>query len=177
MEQPCLPAISFSTDRDRPSPGGTVFDPFCGSGTTPGPSFVFTSAKGDSDPNRFGLLAVRPDWIDNQSILGFVNPITEQCESTQALDLLLRAREAHKAAQDKNAASRYFMPLDEMNLARVEDWLSCTQTRRVTDGPSCSIPSRFIVRRSRWKRACTLRMARTRRCRCRRISSCLPTWW
>lgn len=104
-----------------------------------GSSFTFAAAKGKPDPSRFALVAVRPDWIDNQSILGFVNPITEQYESTQALDLILRARKAHEAAPDKKAAPRYFMLLDEMNLARIEhyfsDWLSCTESRReVGDG-------------------------------------------
>jgi 5-methylcytosine-specific restriction endonuclease McrBC GTP-binding regulatory subunit McrB len=80
------------------------------------------------------LVAVRPDWIDNQSILGFVNPITNRYESTQALDLILRAHAALEASTDKAAAARHFMLLDEMNLARVEhyfsDWLACTESRR-----------------------------------------------
>jgi 5-methylcytosine-specific restriction endonuclease McrBC GTP-binding regulatory subunit McrB len=113
--------------------------PVSGGTPAPGSSFVFALAKGKPDPTRFALVAVRPDWIDNQSILGFVNPITEQYESTQALDLILRARQAFDAAPDKNAAPRYFMLLDEMNLARVEhyfsDWLSCTESRRLrSDG-------------------------------------------
>jgi hypothetical protein len=100
-----------------------------------GDKFVFSPAKGAPDPKRFALVAVRPDWIDNQSILGFVNPITESYESTQALDLILRANQALTAASDKTAAPRYFMLLDEMNLARVEhyfsDWLSCAESRRL----------------------------------------------
>jgi EVE domain len=100
-----------------------------------GDKFVLSPAKGAADPKRFALVAVRPDWIDNQSILGFVNPITESYESTQALDLILRANQALTAASDKPAAPRYFMLLDEMNLARVEhyfsDWLSCAESRRL----------------------------------------------
>jgi len=99
-----------------------------------GDSFVFVSSYGEPDPTRFALVAVRPDWIDNQSILGFVNPITNQYESTQALDLILRAHAALEGSSDKAAAPRYFMLLDEMNLARVEhyfsDWLACTESRR-----------------------------------------------
>ena len=53
---------------------------------------MFVQGKGSIDVTRFALVAVRPDWIDNQSILGFVNPITERYGSTQALDLILRAR-------------------------------------------------------------------------------------
>ena len=108
-------------------------------GTPPaGAGFVFRATKGAPDPARFALVAVRPDWIDNQSILGFVNPITEKYELTQALDLILRARAAHEFAADKAAAPRHFMLLDEMNLARVEhyfsDWLACTESRRYGSG-------------------------------------------
>ena len=101
---------------------------------TTGDKFVFMPAKGPSNPDRFALVAVRPDWIDNQSILGFVNPITTTYESTRALDLVLRADAALNSAADKAAAPRFFMLLDEMNLARVEhyfsDWLACTESRR-----------------------------------------------
>jgi len=99
-----------------------------------GDTFIFVPPKGPPDPTRFALVAVRPDWIDNQSILGFVNPITEKYESTQALDLILRARNALNGAPEEAKAPRYFMLLDEMNLARVEhyfsDWLACTESRR-----------------------------------------------
>ncbi|HLZ83493.1 MAG TPA: hypothetical protein VKQ54_07980 [Caulobacteraceae bacterium] len=99
-----------------------------------GPQFVFTPKGGAPNPDRFALVAVRPDWIDNQSVLGFVNPITNEYESTQALDLILSADAAWKAVPAKDQAPRYFMLLDEMNLARVEyyfsDWLACTESRR-----------------------------------------------
>ena len=65
-----------------------------------------TPTTGSPDPKRFALVAVRPDWIDNQSILGFVNPITEQYESTQALDLILRADRSLHAASNKTAAPK-----------------------------------------------------------------------
>jgi hypothetical protein len=104
------------------------------SSATTGGSFVFVPATRTPDRSRFALVAVRPDWIDNQSVIGFVNPITNQYESTQALDLILRANKALGVSTDKNAAPRHFMLLDEMNLARVEhyfsDWLACVESRR-----------------------------------------------
>ena len=107
-----------------------------------GHNFVFRSPAGPPDPARFALVAVRPDWTDNQSILGFVNPITERYESTQALDLILRANVALEAAEPASAAPRYFMLLDEMNLARVEhyfsDWLACSESRRLKPDGSIS---------------------------------------
>jgi hypothetical protein len=72
---------------------------------TTGDSFVFVSSRGEPDPTRFAMVAVRPDWIDNQSILGFVNPITSKYESTQALDLILRAHAALEASSNKAAAT------------------------------------------------------------------------
>ena len=104
-------------------------------------AFVFEAAQGPLDPTRFALVAVRPHWTDHQSILGFVNPITERYESTQALELVLRADRALRASPVKAAAPRYFMLLDEMNLARVEhyfsDWLACSESRR--PGPDGSV--------------------------------------
>lgn len=101
-----------------------------------GDTYTFaTGEQLETDPEKFALVAVRPDWIDNQSILGFINPITEHFESTQALDLILRASAARLEAEDSNEAPRHFMLLDEMNLARVEhyfsDWLACTESRRL----------------------------------------------
>ncbi len=104
--------------------------------------FVFMPTKGPPDPTRFALVAVRPDWTDHQSILGFVNPITERYESTQALDLVLRAGQTLHATDEKPSALRHFMLLDEMNLARVEhyfsDWLACSESRRIADDGSIS---------------------------------------
>lgn len=100
----------------------------------PGDAFVFEEPKTE-DPDRFALVAVRPDWIDNQSILGFVNPLTGKYESTKALDIILRAHDAVNSSKTPLSADRYFMLLDEMNLARVEhyfsDWLACTESRRL----------------------------------------------
>ena len=122
-------------------------------------SFVFTPSKGIPDPTRFALVAVRPDWTDHQPILGFVNPITERYESTQALDLVLRAERALGEAQEKPLAPRYFMLLDEMNLARVEhyfsDWLACSESRRLRPDGSIS-QQKIPLHRSKDKMEMTL---------------------
>lgn len=105
-------------------------------------TFVFMPGRGKPDRDRFALIAVRPDWIDNQSILGFVNPITDHYESTQALDLILKANQALQKETNKSISPRYFMLLDEMNLARVEhyfsDWLACVESRRYREDGSVS---------------------------------------
>ena len=98
-------------------------------------AYVIVPERGPADPNRFALIPVRPDWIDNQSVLGFVNPITNNYESTASLDLIMRADQALKANNGSASTDRYFMLLDEMNLAKVEhyfsDWLACTESRRI----------------------------------------------
>lgn len=77
--------------------------------------------------NRYLFLSVRPDWMDNNSLLGFYNPITEEYQTTELLKLLLRA--------SKDLTRPYFVIFDEMNLAKVEyyfsDFLSCLESRRV----------------------------------------------
>ena len=99
-----------------------------------GNAFVFEEQT-KKNSNNFALVPVRPDWIDNQSILGFVNPLTGGYESTQALDIILRANDELNATENRSDAERYFLLLDEMNLARVEhyfsDWLAATESRRV----------------------------------------------
>ncbi|WP_157648978.1 hypothetical protein [Burkholderia ubonensis] len=128
-----LVAEFYSRGLDQGSAGATRGAPKSGD------SFVFAPARGAPIRERFAMVAVRPDWIDNQSVLGFVNPITNQYESTQALDLILRAQRALDAMPEPTEAPRFFMLLDEMNLARVEhyfsDWLACTESRRyLSDG-------------------------------------------
>lgn len=103
-----------------------------------GSAFVFDEPIAENN-DRFALVAVRPDWIDNQSILGYVNPLTGRYESTQALDIILRAKDNQSTYPDPAQADRYFMLLDEMNLARVEhyfsDWLAASESRRIrSDG-------------------------------------------
>lgn len=99
-----------------------------------GDEFIFV-AEQEFSKSQFALVPVRPDWIDNQSVMGFVNPITAQYESTLALDLMLTASDILEKSTDKAAAPRFFMLLDEMNLARVEhyfsDWLACSESRRL----------------------------------------------
>ncbi|MED3957667.1 HI_0552 family protein [Priestia aryabhattai] len=95
---------------------------------------IITFNKGSVDyteanvrSNRYLFLSVRPDWMDNKSLLGFYNPITEEYQITELLKLLLRASE--------DLERPYFVIFDEMNLAKVEyyfsDFLSCLESRRV----------------------------------------------
>ncbi|MBC7231338.1 MAG: EVE domain-containing protein [Actinobacteria bacterium] len=78
----------------------------------------------EEDKERVAFVPVRPDWTDNQGLLGFYNLITQRYEPTELLKLLLRAAE--------DLENPYFLILDEMNLAKVEhyfsDFLSCLES-------------------------------------------------
>jgi 5-methylcytosine-specific restriction enzyme B len=79
------------------------------------------------------MVAVRPDWTDGHGILGYFNPLTNRYVPSQVLRFLLDAnREFQGAAIDHRAPYPYFLILDEMNLAHVEqyfsDFLSCMES-------------------------------------------------
>jgi hypothetical protein len=99
-----------------------------------GDAFVFEAGSA-TDHSRVAFVPVRPDWTDNQAILGYLNPITQQYESTAALELILRAGiAAQEAAPSGRTPPPYFLILDELNLARVEyyfsDFLSLIESRK-----------------------------------------------
>lgn len=79
---------------------------------------------------QYLLLPVRPDWTDNTALLGYQNLLTDSYVSTPFLDKLVIA------AQPENRERTFFLCLDEMNLARVEyylsDILSAMETRTHT---------------------------------------------
>lgn len=71
------------------------------------------------------LIAVRPDWTDARSLVGFYNPLTKGYVTTPTLDLLRKAQTEVERASSAGAAPRpYFLIFDEMNLARVEHYFS-----------------------------------------------------
>jgi energy-coupling factor transporter ATP-binding protein EcfA2 len=106
---------------------------------------------------HIAFISVRPDWTDNRSLLGYLNPLTGQYSSTELLRLLLQARE--------NPDEPHFAILDEMNLAKVEyyfsDFLSAMEsgtemvlhdsTGEVTvelDGTQVTVPRRLQIPRN-----------------------------
>ena len=65
---------------------------------------------------RIAFVPVRPDWMDNKGLLGYFNILDEKYHATPVLKLLLEAEE--------NPGKPYFVILDEMNLAKVEQYFS-----------------------------------------------------
>ena len=65
---------------------------------------------------RIAFVPVRPDWMDNKGLLGYYNLLDEKYYATPVLKLLLEAQQ--------NLGKPYFVILDEMNLAKVEQYFS-----------------------------------------------------
>jgi hypothetical protein len=89
----------------------------------------------EGDKERFELVPVKPNWRDSRFIFGFHNLINGSYNSTPILNLIIRAHE--------DPSNPYFLILDEMNLAKVEqyfaDFLSLLETRRYSqDGDDLS---------------------------------------
>lgn len=65
---------------------------------------------------EYKIIPVRPNWMDNQDLTGYFNPVEHRYYSTPFLDALCQAKE--------NPEKNYFICLDEMNLAHVEYYFS-----------------------------------------------------
>lgn len=80
---------------------------------------------------NYKLVSVRPDWSDSSDLFGHVN-LKGEFVPGAIIDYI------HEAAKSENINIPYFLCLDEMNLARVEyylsDFLSIIETRHREDG-------------------------------------------
>ncbi|OQB76394.1 MAG: 5-methylcytosine-specific restriction enzyme B [Deltaproteobacteria bacterium ADurb.Bin135] len=65
---------------------------------------------------RIAFVSVRPDWMDNRGLLGYYNLLDEKYHTTVVTEVLLEATQ--------NPDKPYFIILDEMNLAKVEQYFS-----------------------------------------------------
>jgi len=78
--------------------------------------FADYMCQDDNKKERIAFVSVRSDWMDNKGLLGFYNLLDEKYHTTAVLKILLRAKD------DPNKP--YFVILDEMNLAKVEQYFS-----------------------------------------------------
>jgi hypothetical protein len=75
-----------------------------------------------SDESRVAFVPVRPDWTDARKLWGWYNALTGLFYATPALRLVLAAIDDWHGHDGE--ARDHFLILDEMNLARVEYYLS-----------------------------------------------------
>ncbi|MCY4176726.1 MAG: AAA family ATPase [Acidimicrobiaceae bacterium] len=88
---------------------------------------TFAEAFGANSSNRqFRRVAVRPDWIDQTEVLGFVNPISQHFVPGWLAETVRDC--------ERQPDRLHFVLLDEMNLAPVEqylaEWLSAIEEAR-----------------------------------------------
>ena len=79
------------------------------------------------NPTQFRLLPVRPDWNDSTALFGYQNILANRYVGTPFLEM------ARVAGRPENRRRAFFVCLDEMNLARAEqylaDYLSALESR------------------------------------------------
>lgn len=78
--------------------------------------YMCQGLSSEEKAKRIAFVPVRPDWMDNKGLLGYYNLLDEKYHATPVMQILLDASEH----QDKP----YFIILDEMNLAKVEQYFS-----------------------------------------------------
>lgn len=73
----------------------------------------------------FLLVPVAPNWTTNEDLLGYFNPLDRQYHHTLFSKFLERAEAEFRAAENEARAARsHIVLLDEMNLARVEQYFA-----------------------------------------------------
>lgn len=81
-------------------------------------------------PGNYCLIEVKPNWHDSTELLGYYSNLTEKYNITPFLHFVYKAT--------RNPDVPFFICLDEMNLAPVEqyfaEYLSVLETRSVKDG-------------------------------------------
>lgn len=79
---------------------------------------LFSEAiKATSSNNRYSIIGVKPDWNDSTELFGYKN-INDKFIPGQLIKII------EEASKPENIDKPYFVCLDEMNLARVEYYLS-----------------------------------------------------
>lgn len=93
-----------------------IFAEYMCQNDTPGEDDTPKKQEAKRKENRIAFVPVRPDWMDNKGPLGYYNLLDQKYHATPVLRLLLEA--------EGNPEKPYFVILDEMNLAKVEQYFS-----------------------------------------------------
>ena len=89
-----------------------------------------------NDPGNYALISVKPNWHDSTELLGYYSTIGQKYVCTDFMRFLVKAM--------KYPDIPFFVCLDEMNLAPVEEYLaeylSVLESRKNVDGAIISSP-------------------------------------
>ena len=99
--------------------------------------------EGGTTPGNYCLVEVKPNWHDSTELLGYYSALSGKYELTDFI------RFAYKASQNKDVP--FFLCLDEMNLAPVEqyfaEFLSVLETRKKVGD---EILTQYLLRKDRF---------------------------
>lgn len=92
---------------------------------------LFSEAIGAASlNNQYNLISVKPDWNDSTELLGYKN-LNDEFIKGKLTEIII------EASKVENRNKPYFICLDEMNLARVEyylsEYLSLIETRAINE--------------------------------------------
>lgn len=74
---------------------------------------------------KYCIVSVEPSWNSNEDILGFYNPVTQKYHHTKLSEFIIEAaNEYDEAYKETRIPIPYHVVLDEMNLARIENYFS-----------------------------------------------------
>ena len=97
---------------------------------------------------EFKLVPVAPNWVANEDLLGYFNPIEGQFHATSFLQFVDQA--AKQWDEHGDDAPEFHLVLDEMNLARIEHYfslfLSLMEMRRGNEVPETFLSGDRLVR-------------------------------
>lgn len=99
--------------------------------------------EGGTTPGNYCLIEVKPNWHDSTELLGYYSALSGKYELTDFI------RFVYKASQNENVP--FFLCLDEMNLAPVEqylaEYLSVLETRKIVNG---EIQAQYLLTKDRF---------------------------
>lgn len=99
--------------------------------------------EGGTTPGNYCLVEVKPNWHDSTELLGYYSALSGKYELTDFI------RFAYKASQNKDVP--FFLCLDEMNLAPVEqyfaEFLSVLETRKKVGN---EIQTQYLLNKDRF---------------------------
>lgn len=92
---------------------------------------LFSEAIGATSlNNQYNLISVKPDWNDSTELLGYKN-LNDEFIKGKLTEIII------ESSKEENRNKPYFICLDEMNLARVEyylsEYLSLIETRAINE--------------------------------------------
>lgn len=89
-----------------------------------------------NEPGNYCLISVKPNWHDSTELLGYYSSISQKYMCTDFMRFLVKAMNTPEVP--------FFVCLDEMNLAPVEEYLaeylSVLESRKLVDGSIISAP-------------------------------------